>query len=247
VAGLTVGLIDPGAESERIGTAGYVLLGLAYFVGYFIVIYFQVALVCSIQHRMAGGDPTVGYGIAQANRRLGAIFTWALIAATVGLILRALEQAARGRGAIIGQIMVSVLGFAWNLMVFFVIPVIASEGVSGIQAIKRSSSLMKRRWGEAIIGTQGIGLIVMLATMVLVAIPAFLGFMLINSSVVLGFTLLVIAGGLGVVMTATGSALESTYRAVLYAYAETGDPHGFSKDALDSAFRPKQDIRSSGF
>ena len=232
-----------------ISGGGYALLGITYFVGYGIVIYFQVALVTAVMHRMEGGDPDIAYALGQANRRLGAILTWALIAATVGLILRALESAARGRnggGAIIGSILVSILGFAWALMVFFVIPVIAAEGVGGIEAIKRSSRTVKQRWGEAIVGNQGISLIVALATIVVAGIPIGLGAAVVGSSGPLGVFLIAVGVTIAVFMAAAGSALDSTYRAVLYEYAKNGQTGGFSREVLDSAFRPKEDLRATG-
>ena len=244
--GFGTGMIDTDGET---GGGAFVLLAVGYFIGYFIIIYFQVALVASVIHRMSGGDPHVRYGISQANHHLGAILTWTLIAATVGLILKALESAARGqRGGIIAQIIVSVLGFAWGLMVFFVIPVIVVEGVSGISAIKRSSSVLKQRWGEAVIGTQGISLIIMLATLVVAGIPIILGITAVNGGVgIIGVPLVALGAGIAVLMMAGGSALDSTYRAVLYNYATTGETGGVSKELLDSTFRPKQDMRNAGF
>jgi hypothetical protein len=245
VVGLTSGAIDP--EAETISGFGAVLVGLSYFLGYFIIIYFEVALVSAIQFRMAGGDPDVWYGISRANRRLPAILGWALIAATVSVLLRMLEQAARRRGGIIGAILVRVLSFGWSLMVFFVIPVVAAEGVGPIEAIKRSGSTIKGRWGEAIIGTQGIGFIMMIATVIVAGIPFAIGYAAVGASPVLGMLFFGIAGATAVFMWALAGSLESTYRAVLYAYASDGQTHGFSKEALDGAFAPKQDIRRAGF
>ena len=109
---------------EGLGLTQYLLLGLGYYAGYFTIIYFQVALVSSVQLRLSGGDPNVWYGINRANHRLSPILTWSLIAATVGLILDVLFKAARNShnmaGRIIGMILIGLLGGAWNLLVFFV-------------------------------------------------------------------------------------------------------------------------------
>lgn len=242
--GLTIGVVDAGTESVK--PSAFILLGLGYFLTSFVIIYFQVALVASVMHRMDGGDPDLAYAIRQANHRLGAIVTWALISATVGLLLKALESMARsqsGAGRIVGSIIIGILGFAWSLMVFFVIPVIVAEDAKGIGAIKRSASTLKSRWGEAIIGNQGIGLITFLAILVLAGVPVFLGIMAFNTSVVLGGTLIGVGAAIGMFVAAGGSALDSTYRAVLYEYATKGEAGTFSREVLDSAFRPKDDIR----
>jgi hypothetical protein len=245
IVGITSGAIDP--EAETMTPVGVVLIALTYFAGYFLVIYFEVALVSAIQFRMSGGDPNFWYGISRANHRLPAILGWALIAATVSVLLRMLEQAARQKGGIIGTILAGLLSFGWTLMVFFVIPVIAAEGVGPIEAIKRSSRTVKGRWGEAIIGTHGIGFIMMIATVIVAGIPFALGFAAIGTSPVLGGLFFTVAGAVAVFMWALTGSLESTYRAVLFAYANDGDTHGFSKEALDGAFAPKKDMRGVGF
>jgi hypothetical protein len=242
--GLSIGVVD--ADTESVKSSAYVLLGIGYFTTSFVIIYFQVALVAAVMHRMDGGDPNIAYAISQSNHRLKAIFIWALISATVGLILKALENAARQRegvGGMIASIMVGILGFAWSLMVFFVIPVIVAEDAKGFQAIRRSGSVLKAKWGEAVIGNQGIGLLTFLAIFIFAGIPVFLGLAAINSSVVLGGGLIAVGAAIGMFLAAAGSALDSTYRAVLYEYATKGEVGTFSREVIDSAFRPKDDIR----
>lgn len=245
--GFGTGAID--VDAGEVSPGGIVLLGLAYFAGYFIIIYFQVALASAIQFRMSGGDPDVRYALGRANHRLGAIVSWAIIAASVGLVLRLLEATVRGRGGIgriLGLVILAILGTAWSLMVFFVVPVIAAEGTGGFAAIKRSTSIIKRRWGEAIVGTQGIALVMGLATVVLAAIPFLLGMATMDASVVLGGFFMTIAVVIALAMMVASASLDSTYRAVLFAYVETGETGGFAKDTLDHAFAPRQDLRGVG-
>jgi hypothetical protein len=250
VAGIlgTAAFFTNAFNGDDTGTAiGIVLVFLFYFVTYFLTIYFQVALVAAVKLRLSGGNPTLGYGIAEANKRLGAIASWAIIAAIVGLILRLLEGAARrngGLGGIVAQIAIGLVGMAWSLATFFVIPVIAYEGVGGFEAIKRSAGVIKRRWGEAVVGQAGIGLIMIglaLLLGVVFGIPGVL--LLVNGGtvgVVLGILLIAVAV-LGVLLIVVLSAtLQSVYTAALYEYATKGQaPSIFSQSALDSAFRPK--------
>lgn len=102
------------------------------------------------------------------------------------------------------------------------------------------------RFGEAVVGNQGIGLIVFLAIFVLAGIPLAMGVAAFDSSPTLGGILIIIALGIGAFLAAGGAALDSTYRAVLYRYATVGETGQFSREVLDSAFRPKQDLRQSG-
>jgi len=239
---------DSFGGNNTVSALGIVLIFLFYFVTYFVTIYFQVALVASVKLRLSGGNPTLGYGIGEANKRLGAIASWAVIAAIVGLILRLLEGAARrsrgGLGSIVAQIAIGLVGMAWSLATFFVIPIIAYEGVGGFEAIKRSAGVIKRRWGEAIVGQAGIGLIMFLLALLVGGVFGIIGILLLTSGGTVGtvigiaFISIAVLGVLSIVVLA--ATLQSVYTAALYEYATKGQaPTIFSQNALDSAFRPK--------
>src|SRR5215472_13614982 len=70
-----------------------------------------------------------------------------------GLILRVIAE----RVGIIGRIVVSLIGLAWSVATALVAPVLAAEDVGPIEAIERSVELIKKAWGEDIIGSAGIG------------------------------------------------------------------------------------------
>ena len=247
----TIGVLgfftDSFGGDNTVSALGIVLIFLFYFVTYFVTIYFQVALVASVKLRLAGGNPTLGYGIGEANKRLGAIASWAVIAAIVGLILRMLEGAARrnrGIGGIVAQIAIGLVGMAWSLATFFVIPIIAYEGVGGFEAIKRSVGVIKRRWGEAVVGQAGIGLIMWGLAILVGAVFGIIGILLLTSGGTVGtvigvaFISVAVLGVLSIVVLA--ATLQSVYTAALYEYATKGQaPSIFSQNALDSAFKPK--------
>ena len=78
--------------SDKFGILGYVVLFLFYIVQYTVVFYANTALVGAAMIRLNGGDPTVKDGFRIANSRFGAIIGYALISATVGMILKALQR-----------------------------------------------------------------------------------------------------------------------------------------------------------
>jgi hypothetical protein len=233
---------------KGINLQGAVLVALYYFVMYFIIIYFQVALVCAVRQRLAGGNPNLASGVRQANQRLGAIASWALVSALVGLILKALEAAAEHSSntfvRIGGQIAVAVIGVAWSLAAFFVIPVIAAEGVGGLAALRRSASVVKQRWGEAVVGQAGVALVIwILAAIVGVAFFG-IGISLVVSGgwIGVGVGYFVIAAGVVVlaVIISAGAALQSIYTTVLYDYATAGrSAQQFGETVLARAFNQK--------
>jgi hypothetical protein len=126
-----------------------------YLVQYFVIIFANAALIGAVMIRLGGGDPTVGDGYRIAMEHIGSIVGYALISATVGVVLRLISQ----RKNIIWRIAASIFGLAWNLASFLVVPVIVDEGIGPIEAIKKSTNLLKETWGEQIVGKFSIGLI----------------------------------------------------------------------------------------
>ena len=60
----------------------------------------------------------------------------------------------------VGQIVRSILGAAWAVISYFVVPVMIFENQAPTTAIGRSVSLMKSTWGENAGAQFGIGLII---------------------------------------------------------------------------------------
>ncbi len=231
------GLFDNATSGGQVGPAGIVIGFLFYFVMYSVVIFTNTALVGAALIRLRGGDPTLrdGYDIAMSH--LPQIFGYAAISATVGVILRAISE----RGGIVGRIVASLIGFGWNLATFLVVPILVVENIGPVEAIKRSASLLKRTWGEQIVGNVSIGLIfgllgiaVMLVTVPLIMAAASAGSVFVV--VMLVGTLAAVLVGIGLV----SSALNGIYVAALYRYAVEGEvSEQFGSELIVTAFRPK--------
>ncbi len=137
---------------------GYIVLFLFYLVQYTVVYYNSTALVGAAMIRLRGGDPTVKDGYKIASSHILPILGWALLSATVGLILNVFSNNSKNKGR--GKSFIaSILGAAWNVLTFLVVPVLAVEGLGPIEAVKRSWELLKGTWGEQISGKLSIGLI----------------------------------------------------------------------------------------
>ena len=214
----------------------YVVLFLFYLVSYTVTFFFNTALVGAALIRLDGGDPTLGDGFRIALSRLPQIVGYALIAATVGMVLRAITE----RAGIVGPIIAGIIGFAWNVATFLVVPVLAVEGIGPIAAIKRSGGLLRQTWGEQIIGNVGIGLFFGLISFVVIIIGIGATVLLFQASVALGFVALVVMLlALGIVGL-IGSAVSGIYVASLYRYATKGDGGTtFSAGDLSGAFRQR--------
>ena len=208
-----------------------------YVVQYFVIFYFNVALVGATMMRLDGGAPTVGDGLRIANGRLGAILGYAVIAATVGMILRAIQE----RVGFLGRIIVGILGVGWTVATFLVVPVLVARNTGPIDSIKDSASLLKQTWGENVIGQAGMSLFFSLLYVAmfvggagLLMLAATTGSMVLVGLVIGAFVLLLLTGFL------VQSALAGIYSAALYRFAANGEAGlGFDNSALQSAFLAK--------
>ncbi len=228
-------LQDVQAESVGLTGGDLGLLFIAYFALSFIVIYFNTALVGAAMIRIRGGDPTVRDGLAIANSRLPQILGWSLISGTVGLILRVLREQAGDN--MFGQIIISMVGGVWAYLTFFVVPTIVVEGAGPIEAIKRSSSLLKRTWGEQVVSSFGFGLL-FVAAVVVGILPALV---IAQISPVAGIAVGVLTVGLAAAMV---SSLEGIFKAALYEYAaENVVADEFSQELLRGSYQTRGGTR----
>lgn len=208
-----------------------------YFCQYAVIIFFNCALVGAAMIRLEGGDPSFSDGLNIAKSRIGAILGYAAIAATVGLILQAMKD--KDNNPLV-RILGSIIGVAWTLATFLVVPVLVSQNVGPIDALKRSVELLKRTWGENAIGNVGIGAAFGLITVAVVIVGGLITFGVATLSwkLAIAVALLFVVGLL--LLGVYQAALSGIYSAALYRYATDGQaPMGFEGAGLQSAFRAK--------
>jgi hypothetical protein len=224
-------------EAGGFTAVGYAGVLLFYVVQYFVIFFCNTALVGAALIRLRGGDPTVADGFRIAASRIQPILGYALIAATVGMILRAVSE----RSGFLGKLVISLIGFAWNLATFLVVPVLVVEDVGPVEAIQRSDAYLKRTWGEQIVGNVGMGLVFgliglgTLATGVVLLVAA----AATKSAVLIIFVAVCLLMAF-VAIALVSSALSGVYAAAVYRYAAEGHADGyFTPSMVRSAFRAK--------
>lgn len=212
---------------------GWALLFVFYVVNYFVIIFFNSALIACAIIRFKGGDPTLADGFRAALARLPQILAWALVSATVGLILRIIES----RSERVGQVVAGLMGMAWSVVTYFVVPVIVIERAGPIEATRRSLDTLRKTWGEALTANFGIGLIVFLA-MLIAAVPLILGGVAIAAGMVpLGIIGIVVGVALMMLVGLISAALDGILIGALYLYAaEKEVPRYFDRRVLRGAF-----------
>jgi hypothetical protein len=216
------------------GTVGnLVVLFAFYFINYFVVIFFNTAIVACATIRMRGGNPTVGDGLQASGERIFEIAGWALVSASVGMILRMIEE----RSKLVGRIVAGLLGMAWGITSYLVIPILVNERKGPMEAFQESARLIKKTWGEELIGGFSFGLIFLV-----LSIPAVLLFVAAGASgkgfLALGFVAIAVIYIIAI--SVVQAALQGIFQAALYQYAKKGEPpRGFDREILYEAVTPR--------
>ena len=232
-----VGNVIDGLFDTGIPFLGYVVLFLFYLVQYTVVYFFSTALVGAAMIRLRGGDPTVKDGFRIAFSRIGPVLGWSLLSATVGLVLNMVSGKGDKKGSGVRTLVGSLLGAAWNVVTFLVVPVLAIEGLGPIKALKRSWELLKKSWGEQIAGTLSIGavfgLIGVLGGLLLVGLAVGLSIVLESfiPAIIFGALLIVFI----MVISLISNSLNGIFTAAVYAYAADGQVGLFDENLVRDA------------
>ena len=212
----------------------YIVAYLYCFCTYFVIIFFNSALIGCTLMRIGGENPNLLDGFRIAFTRLPAILEWTLLASTVGFIIRTLQIASANWKIL--KVLADLLEMAWALVSFLVIPALVIEGKDAIAALRESKALFRKTWGEQFTRHFSFLLIFFL-----LAIP---GICLIA----LGFSaefiteirfIYLIAGGIYLaVLIIFDAALTAIFQAALYIYAKEGKASaGFQAELLESAIK----------
>jgi len=227
----TTGSINFSADNEE--EMSIIPVAILIFGANFIIVFFNSALISAALERLRGGDPNISSGLSHAFKHIHHIFFWSIIVTIMGLIFAAIKANGRQRGGFGGmmtQIFASFLEAGWAMMTFFVVPIIVSENISPLSAIKRSSSLFKQTWGNQVAANFGFGIFQIIAILISLGIGWFFG--LINGTLGIAIGLLCATTSISIIYT-----LEGIYKAALYEHALGEKPLEFEEQDLRTAYR----------
>lgn len=225
-----MGVLEHYKEYRTVDSTVYAWLFLWYCTNYFVIVFFNCALAACAQIRFGGGEPSLKDGLAQAGWKIPSILIWAVVASTVGILLQAIEE----RSSWLGKIVAALVGTAWAMATYLIVPVLIFEDDGVFGSIRRSSALLRETWGEQIVSGFGFGL-----PSLLLAVPGFLLGMVGFKLHPLGF---LIAVPYFLLLSAVMSAVRGIFTVALYRYATAGEaPAGFSSGNFKDAFLDKSD------
>lgn len=197
--------------------------------------FFNVALMHVVSQRWKGQQASVRDGLLLARQRLSTILAWSLLAATVGVAMQLVQRI--GHLAWIERLLALVLNLAWSVATFFVVPALALEDVGPLAAVRRSSSVVRRRWPESLTGSIAIGGAASFAL-----IPGMLGCIAgvaaFGSDPVSGAIVLMMGVAMALPVVLYLSATSAVFSLAVWEYANHGVQTGpFSTEDLQRPFR----------
>ncbi|MFZ6009684.1 MAG: DUF6159 family protein [Bacteroidota bacterium] len=237
-------LMDRGLSKDSLHVFEYVMVFLTYFGLAFIATFFNVCVVYTTKIRFEGGNATFGESIRFAFSRLGLIVQWSLLSATVGLILRILHHLASNLGKIgqvVANVIIGLMGMAWSIVTLFVVPALVYEGLGPIDALKKSTKVIKATWGESLIKAIGLGLVQLLVFVTIILFSAVLTYLL---SITFGSTGVLIGIGIGILLMLLSGLVFAVasmiFNTALYVYASSHlIASGFNEEIVKGAFKQK--------
>jgi hypothetical protein len=217
------------------GATAYVVLFILYLGTAFIASFFNAGLVHSARESFEGREPSVKSGLAAAWTHKTPLFVWAVISATVGMLLRAIES----DDSIVSSIVALVVSVAWSIITYFIIPVIVFEDVGSLEMFKRSGETFKNTWGETAGANFGVGLVSILFVLVGLAIAAAVFVALGGFGGGAGFVVAAVIAAVVILGAALlSTALGAVAKTALYVYATEGKrPPEFDNVDFDSGAR----------
>jgi hypothetical protein len=224
------------SHNSRLLFPQYMAAFLFYFCQYFVIFFFNTALVGAVMMQVDGDTPSVGDGLRIALSRIYALLGYAFIAATVGMLLHLIQE----RVGFVGRFIVGLLGVAWTLATYLVVPVLAWSQCGPIEAITQSAELFKRTWGETGIGVGGMGLAFALIFISLFACGVVLiGFTShVLHSALLTIVVQIVLVGAFVLTAFINATLTGIYKVALFRYANGfSNIAGFDSGVLEQAFQ----------
>jgi Family of unknown function (DUF6159) len=224
------------AGADHGAGGAYALLFALYFACSFAMIYFNAALVFCALQVFAGHEPSLRQGLATAAGRWPQILMWTLVATTVGILLQALTDYLRDRLGFLGGIAGFLGETAWSAATYFAVPVLVADGAGPVEAIKRSSAILREKWGTAVAGESGLGI-----TAFVLTVPAILLAVFFASLGLVGIPLAAIAVLYLVAAALAFATLGTLFRTAVYVYATTGRaPVAIREDLIRDSFRNKR-------
>jgi hypothetical protein len=232
--------IQPGQHEWSLRPTGYILAAAIYLFSTFLATFFNVAFYSQILRALTGAPVSLVEGLHIAVIRIKPILVWSLFTGVIGLIIRSIEE----RVGSVGKWIASLIGAAWTVACVFVVPaiILQPETLNPVDYLKTSASILKRTWGEALVGYIGIqffGMLLVFGSMAFLIAGIVLSSLLHSGLVFAVFAIIWFVGLIG--LSYLSNVASQVYRGALYLYAANDIvPAPFTEDQMAMAWKYKK-------
>ncbi|MCP4475950.1 MAG: hypothetical protein GY821_15580 [Gammaproteobacteria bacterium] len=214
---------------------GIVIFIIGYFILSFVVLLLNSALIACAAARLQGQSLSISGGIAEALKHIKSLLLWCLISVTIGQLISFIESSHR----VIGRVVAMIIGFAWVLCTYFVVPMLILDDLSPVAAVKKSAHIFGKKWRGIVSATALLGLIFFvllgLWMLALLHLPTQKTLLL-----EVGLPLLIL---FFITMSVVGSALNAIVRSALYLkMVRNITPQNFDHSLLDKMLIPTRSV-----
>lgn len=217
------------------GSLGYYAVVFLYYLAtFFIVNFFQAGMLVIANARFSGQNIGFADGMREARKMSGKLFLWSLVSSTIGVLLRMVAD----KFKLVGRIVASVFGAAWNILTFFSLPALVVGKKSIRESFTESAAIIRHTWGETIILNFGLGIFFGVISLIVMAVGGVIIFLLPTPAVMLAVLVLFIISliAIGIV----SSTLGTIFKLALYHYAKTGRvPPEYTPELVAHAIKAK--------
>ena len=225
------------AEGEPSSPIELAFIFLVYVVAAFTFALSQAGITHIVYTRIRGGDATLGDGLKTAFSHWGSLLLWSIITSTVGLLLRMIAE----RSRLLGKLVVFIIGSAWSILTYFVVPAMIIDNKSAFTSIGKSARVFKQTWGETIVSNISIGLVFFIAHVIVIL--ATIGLVIAGVAVESTIFIFGVLGLYAIWILISGlvqSALSGVLKTLLYVYAsENIVPENFNRELLEKMMSRK--------
>jgi Family of unknown function (DUF6159) len=224
----------PTAEERRTTEHGWLILFFFYIANYTVISYFNVAFASIVLNHLSGGQATLNDGLQVAWERKGSILQWAILASTVGVMLKMISTRTQ-----LGRFIANILGYTWRLGSYFAIPLLATQNMGAGEALQRSAEVLKQKWGEVVIAQFSFSLL-----LAILALPGAVALFLLAGFLgqTVGFVVL-LSVAYWIFLSIFIFCAEQVFVSALYRYATQSEvSKGFTRNDLESAWESLQPL-----
>ncbi len=226
--------------TQQNGVASIIALFVLYFGLAFLATFFNVCVVYYTKKVFRNEEVTFKSTISFAFSNLKLIIYWAIVSATVSVLIRILENITRrmgGIGQMISRILLASVAMGWAIATVFVIPSIVYNKKTPFDAIKESVETLRKTWGESIIRYAGLNIIQFIVTLIGVVILGGITILSFILNLYVGIVMLIITIIFVVVNVLVFQVANDIFNTALFEYAQNGIvPSGYNQKALSDAF-----------